>query len=90
MTLPKLSPGMAQALFIAAKQFVTGTPLALRPGTGLVVCFENKAVAWVPDLTQPRAFPIGAMAVDVVAATIYVRTQGQGWRFNYSAEGGAA
>jgi hypothetical protein len=90
MSLPKLSPGLAQQLMIRAKEFTVSTPLALMPGKGLVVCFEGKAFAWIPDLTQVRPFPVGAFAVDCGAGAIYVRTQAREWVFNFSLEGGAA
>ena len=83
---PTLAKGMALQLFLAAGEFAHNWGLPSRQG--LVVCFENKAVAWMPDLTQHRAFPVGAFAVDGGAGTIYMRTQGQGWVFAYSTEGG--
>lgn len=90
MSLPTLTNGMAQKLFIAAEEFRRGTPLTADPKPGLVVCFEGKAVSWVKDLTEARAFPVGAFAVDSAAGAIYVRTMAREWAFNFSLEGGAA
>lgn len=80
-TMPELARPMAVKLFELARHFRDGR----LPRGGLVVCFEGRAVGWVPTLEHARVFATGAFAVDEDAACIYIRSAGRkGWDVVYA------